>query len=111
MGQEGPDPIAAVCPRARACVRGPGGVGGAPPHTARAEVDELLEKCRKRQQQDARIEIKEYEDLVAGPVTVHAFYVRDPDLVFLGRPAQGPAITSLMLSSPSWFVSISTNCS
>jgi hypothetical protein len=45
-------------------------------YDTRAEVDLLLEKCRKRQQQDPRVEIKEYEDLVAGPVTVHAFYVR-----------------------------------
>jgi hypothetical protein len=41
-----------------------------------AEVDELLEKVKKRQQQDSRVQIKEYEDLVTGPVTVHAFYVK-----------------------------------
>jgi hypothetical protein len=45
-------------------------------YDTRAEVDLLLEKCRKRQHQDPRVEIKEYEDLVTGPVTTHAFYVR-----------------------------------
>ena len=39
-------------------------------------MDELLEKCRKRQERDPRVELKLYEDLEAGPVTVHAFYVR-----------------------------------
>lgn len=45
-------------------------------YETRGEVDLLLEKVKKRQQQDARVQIKEYEDLVAGPVTIHAFYVR-----------------------------------
>ncbi|MGI9591789.1 MAG: VOC family protein [Myxococcota bacterium] len=45
-------------------------------YESRDEVDALLEECRKRQERDPRIELKEYEDLVAGPVTVHAFYVR-----------------------------------
>jgi hypothetical protein len=45
-------------------------------YETRGEVDLLLEKCRKRQQQDARVQIKEYEDLETGPVTVHAFYVK-----------------------------------
>lgn len=45
-------------------------------YETRQEVDLLLEKVKKRQQQDARVQIKEYEDLVAGPVTVHAFYVK-----------------------------------
>jgi hypothetical protein len=45
-------------------------------YESRQEVDELLEKCRKLQERDPRIELKEYDDLVAGPVTVHAFYVR-----------------------------------
>jgi hypothetical protein len=45
-------------------------------YETRAEVDLLLEKVKKRQQQDARVMIKEYEDLVTGPVTVHAFYVK-----------------------------------
>ena len=45
-------------------------------YESRGEVDELLEKCRKWQERDPRVELKEYEDLVAGPVTVHAFYVK-----------------------------------
>ena len=42
----------------------------------RAEVDEHLEKCRAWQARDERVQIKEYEDLVAGSTVVHAFYVR-----------------------------------
>ncbi len=42
----------------------------------RAEVDEKLEAIRKWQERDDRIQIKEYEDLVTGDVTTHAFYVR-----------------------------------
>ena len=42
----------------------------------RAEVDELLEQCKKFQAQDTRMKIKEYDDLVQGPVTVRAFYVK-----------------------------------
>ena len=45
-------------------------------YQTRSEVDALLETCRKWQQRDERVELKEYEDLVTGPVTVHAFYVR-----------------------------------
>ena len=45
-------------------------------HESREEVDALLEKCKQRQAADPRVEIKEYEDLVAGDVTVRAFYVR-----------------------------------
>ena len=45
-------------------------------YDTRAEVDELLEKAKKWQARDPRVEIKEYEDLVTGGVTVHAFYVR-----------------------------------
>lgn len=45
-------------------------------YETRAEVDELLEKSKKWQARDDRVEIKEYEDLVTGGVTVHAFYVR-----------------------------------
>ena len=43
---------------------------------SRAEVDELLANAKAWQKRDARVEIKEYEDLVTGPVTTHAFYVR-----------------------------------
>jgi hypothetical protein len=42
----------------------------------REEVDALLEKARKWQERDARVQIKEYEDLRVGGTTVHAFYVR-----------------------------------
>ena len=42
----------------------------------RAEVDRAFEAIRKWQAQDERVQIKEYEDLVQGDVTVHAFYVR-----------------------------------
>jgi len=42
----------------------------------RAEVDALLESCLAFQAHDERVEIKQYDDLVQGPVTVRAFYVR-----------------------------------
>jgi hypothetical protein len=42
----------------------------------RAEVDELLEKCRRWQEKDDRVQLKEYDDLVVGDLVVHAFYVR-----------------------------------
>jgi hypothetical protein len=42
----------------------------------RADVDELLERCRRRRDRDDRVQIKEYEDLVTGDLVVHAFYVR-----------------------------------
>jgi hypothetical protein len=42
----------------------------------RADVDELLERCKRRQQKDDRVQIKEYEDLVTGDLVVHAFYVK-----------------------------------
>ena len=45
-------------------------------YDTRAEVDALLEECKKRQAQDDRIQIKEYEDLVTGNVTTRAFYVK-----------------------------------
>ena len=45
-------------------------------YDTRAEVDALLEQCKKWQAQDDRIQIKEYEDLVTGNVTTRAFYVR-----------------------------------
>ena len=45
-------------------------------YETREEVDALLEKTRKWQERDARVQIKEYEDLVMGPVTTHAFYVK-----------------------------------
>ena len=42
----------------------------------RAEVDALLERAKAWRARDARVELKEYDDLVSGPVTTHAFYVR-----------------------------------
>jgi len=45
-------------------------------YESRAEVDALLEKARKWQERDARVQIKEYEDLHVGGTVVHAFYVR-----------------------------------
>ena len=45
-------------------------------YDTRAEVDALLEKSKKAQAQDPRVQIKEYEDLVTGDHTTHAFYVK-----------------------------------
>ena len=42
----------------------------------RAEVDRALAAIQRWQASDERVQIKEYEDLVQGDVTVHAFYVR-----------------------------------
>jgi hypothetical protein len=43
----------------------------------REEVDELLERAKRWREKDDRVQILEFEkDLVQGPVTVHAFYVR-----------------------------------
>ncbi|HKK53449.1 MAG TPA: VOC family protein [Myxococcota bacterium] len=42
----------------------------------REEVDALLAQAKARQALDPRVQIKEYEDLVTGGVTTHAFYVR-----------------------------------
>lgn len=43
----------------------------------RAEVDELLDRAKAWRDKDDRVKIVEFEkDLVQGPVTVHAFYVK-----------------------------------
>jgi len=43
----------------------------------REEVDELLERAKRWREKDDRVQILEFpNDLVQGPVTVHAFYVR-----------------------------------
>jgi len=42
----------------------------------RAEVDELLERCRAFGTKDERVAIKEYDDLDQGVVVVRAFYVK-----------------------------------
>jgi hypothetical protein len=43
---------------------------------SRAEVDALLAKARDYGARDDRVQVKEYEDLVTGSLTVHAFYVK-----------------------------------
>ena len=45
-------------------------------YESRAEVDELLAKCKQWQKKDDRVCIKEYEDLVIAPTTTHAFYLQ-----------------------------------
>ena len=42
----------------------------------RAEVDDLLEACKRYREKDDRVQIQEYEDLVYPQLTVHAFYVK-----------------------------------
>jgi len=42
----------------------------------REEVDALREKCGKWQENDSRVALKDYEDLVFDDVTTRAFYVR-----------------------------------
>jgi hypothetical protein len=42
----------------------------------RAEVDDKLEQCKRYQEKDDRVRIKEYDDLVTGDLTTHAFYVK-----------------------------------
>lgn len=42
----------------------------------REEVDQLLEKCKAMQAENPDIQIKEYDDLIEGPTTVRAFYVK-----------------------------------
>ena len=43
---------------------------------SRGEVDALLEKAKKWQERDPRVEVKEYEHLRIGGTIVHPFYVR-----------------------------------
>jgi hypothetical protein len=42
----------------------------------REEVDDLLDACRRYQEKDDRVQIREYEDLVYPGLTVHAFYAK-----------------------------------
>jgi len=42
----------------------------------RAEVDDKLDECKRYQEKDDRVQIREYEDLVTGDLTTHAFYVK-----------------------------------
>ena len=43
---------------------------------SREEVDEKLELCKRYREKDDRVRIKEYDDLVIGDLTTHAFYVK-----------------------------------
>jgi len=45
-------------------------------YDTREHVDDRLEQVKRWQEKDERVRIKEYEDLVTGATTVHAFYVR-----------------------------------
>ena len=45
-------------------------------YDTREQVDDRLEQVKRWQEKDDRVRIKEYEDLVTGSTTVHAFYVR-----------------------------------
>jgi hypothetical protein len=42
----------------------------------RDEVDAMLAECQRFAEKDARLLIKEYEDLAGPTITVHAFYVK-----------------------------------
>ena len=44
--------------------------------STRAEVDAKLEQCKRYQEKDDRVKIKEYDDLVTGDLTTRAFYVK-----------------------------------
>jgi hypothetical protein len=44
--------------------------------STRAEVDAKLEQCKRYQEKDDRVRIKEYDDLVTGDLTTYAFYVK-----------------------------------
>lgn len=42
----------------------------------RAEVDDLVIGAKAYRDRDDRVQVKEYDDLVTGSLTVHAFYVK-----------------------------------
>ena len=44
--------------------------------STRAEVDDKLDECKRFQEKDDRVQIREYDDLVTGDLTTHAFYVK-----------------------------------
>lgn len=44
--------------------------------STRAEVDAKLEQCKRYQEKDDRVRVKEYDDLVTGDLTTYAFYVK-----------------------------------
>lgn len=43
---------------------------------SRDEVDAVHARCLAWRERDPRVQLREYDDLVQGPVTVHAFYVK-----------------------------------
>ena len=43
---------------------------------SRQEVDDVLEHCRRFQEKDDRVQIKEFDDIVLPEITQRAFYVR-----------------------------------
>lgn len=45
-------------------------------YDTRAEVDAKLAQCKQWQKKDARLQLKEYDDLVINPTVTHAFYVQ-----------------------------------
>ena len=45
-------------------------------YETRAEVEEVLEKCRKYQERDDRVQLKLYEDIDTGRAVIKAFYVK-----------------------------------
>jgi hypothetical protein len=45
-------------------------------YETRAEVDEIMAKCKAWQSKDDRLRLKEYDDLVIPPTTTRAFYVQ-----------------------------------
>jgi len=67
--------------------------------STRAEVDEKLEQCKRYQEKDDRVRIKEYDDLVIGDLTTHAFYVKYllPILRRAVHGARGPPRTQRAL--------------
>jgi hypothetical protein len=64
---------------------------------SRGEVDEKLARIKAWQQRDARVSLKEYEDLVIEQTVTHAFYFRyllpiwfDVQSIEHGNPALAP---------------------
>jgi hypothetical protein len=43
---------------------------------SRRQVDDVLDDCRRFQEKDDRLRIKEFDDIVMPEITQHAFYVR-----------------------------------
>ncbi|NNE73689.1 MAG: hypothetical protein HKN26_08510 [Acidimicrobiales bacterium] len=72
---------------------------------SRAEVDRIMAECQAFAEQDDRMQLKFYDDLVSPSVTVHAFYVRYLlpiwfDVQSMERPpGQGPERSWQFVSS------------